>query len=410
MATLSLTLVKAKVLKDGTHKIRIAIRHRHETRYIITRYSVADNQFKDGRVVKRPDASIVNTKLRGLLDMYQEKLDGIQNPELYDCKQLKDILQKPSEDGIVMFKSVSDNFIEQLIEEDRKSYAKMIEHSSRTFMEFCRGDIPLQGITPELVENYIRFLKKKGTINRTSINIMLSRLKVIVNRAISLRLVQYDVFPFVSHKIASSPVREVDLPLEAINKIRLSKPSLRKLIVARDAFMLSFYLGGINLVDLMKVDFRKAVLVYERTKTRNTAQNQQQVKLTIPPQAVAIAKQYTNKKGLLDFGYKFSYENLMHYVTRSLQALAVELNITERIVFYSARKSFAQFASDLGITDSVIDYCLGHSTASRGVIRYYTKIRQQQADAAIAKVIDYVENPSVYVEAVNTRMDMAVSV
>lgn len=100
----------------------------------------------------------------------------------------------------------------------------------------------------------------------------------------------------------------------------------------------------------------------------------------------------------------------MHYVTRSLQALAVELNITERIVFYSARKSFAQFASDLGITDSVIDYCLGHSTASRGVIRYYTKIRQQQADAAIAKVIDYVENPSVYVEAVNTRMDMAVSV
>ena len=70
MSTLSLTLVKAKVLKDGAHKIRIAVHHHHETRYIITRFSVADNQFKDERVVKRPDASIINAKLRGLLDIH----------------------------------------------------------------------------------------------------------------------------------------------------------------------------------------------------------------------------------------------------------------------------------------------------------------------------------------------------
>ena len=38
MATLSLTIFKAKALKDGRHKIRIALRHKHETTYIVTRF------------------------------------------------------------------------------------------------------------------------------------------------------------------------------------------------------------------------------------------------------------------------------------------------------------------------------------------------------------------------------------
>lgn len=36
MATLKLTVFKAKVLKDGRHKIRIAVCHKQETCYIIT--------------------------------------------------------------------------------------------------------------------------------------------------------------------------------------------------------------------------------------------------------------------------------------------------------------------------------------------------------------------------------------
>ena len=87
MATLKLTIFKAKALKDGRHKIRIAVCHKKETTYIVTRF-VIDNlsQFKNGQVVKREDASIINTKLRKLLILYQERLDGIQNQSLYSCK------------------------------------------------------------------------------------------------------------------------------------------------------------------------------------------------------------------------------------------------------------------------------------------------------------------------------------
>ena len=92
MATLSPTIFKAKVLKDGKHKIRIAVRHKHETCYIITKFIVEEKQFKNGQVIKRPDAAIINTKLRNLLNTYQNRLDEIVNPELYSCKQLKDMI------------------------------------------------------------------------------------------------------------------------------------------------------------------------------------------------------------------------------------------------------------------------------------------------------------------------------
>lgn len=113
------------------------------------------------------------------------------------------------------------------------------------------------------------------------------------------------------------------------------------------------------------------------------------------------------KTGKLDFGYKFTtYHNFSQYVTYSLASLAKELNINERVTFYSARKSFAQYASEIGIPDSIIDYCLGHSDGSKGVIRYYTKVRQKQADMAIEKVIDYVNNPEKYKEYIELRQDI----
>ena len=53
---------------------------------------MAENQFKNGQVVKRPDAAVLNTKLRNLLNSYQEKLDKIENISIYDCKQLRQLL------------------------------------------------------------------------------------------------------------------------------------------------------------------------------------------------------------------------------------------------------------------------------------------------------------------------------
>lgn len=125
MATLSLTIFKAKVLKDGRHKIRIAVRHKHETSYIITRFIIdSESQFKNGQVVKRPDAAMMNTKLRNLLNEYQEKLDHIKHPELYDCRQLRD--NGVQEEEMSTFQAISLDYVKELEESGSIGYSRSI--------------------------------------------------------------------------------------------------------------------------------------------------------------------------------------------------------------------------------------------------------------------------------------------
>lgn len=410
MATLKLTLLKSKVLRDGRHKIRVAVCHKEETSYIITRFIVdSEAQFKNGQVVKRPDAAVLNKKLRNLLNEYQEKLDAIKHPNLYDCSQLREILVNGMrEEESATFQAVSLEYVKELEEAGSIGYSKMIERNNRYFSEFVKGNILLADITPELIEGYSRFLRIKKGIGDTTNSMLMRQTKTIINKGIKRRIVKYEVHPFINFKIPSSPAREIDISLESFNKIRMAQPTEKKFRVAHDLFCLSFYLGGINLVDLLSIDFRNIeVLEYVRKKTRTTTQGKNTISFTIPGAAKEIIKKWINKNtGKLDFGYKFSYPNFSRYLTRSLASLAKRLGITEKVVYYSARKSFAQYASEIGIPDGIIDYCLGHSDKSKGIIRYYTKVRQKQADMAITRVIDYVNNPAKYQDCIELKQDV----
>ncbi|MCS2986242.1 site-specific integrase [Bacteroides fragilis] len=411
MATLKLTIFKAKVLKDGRHKIRIAVCHKQETCYIVTRF-IIDNlsQFKDGQVVKRADASIINTKLRSMMNDLQNKLDEINHQSLYSCKQIKDMLvselDSRGKQNVTYQKACSD-FITDLKSEGRESYAVLIERSCRYFTEFTRGEIPMSDITPNMIEGFSRYLKTKRNIGNTTIGMMMSQIKAVINRNINSGYLRYDIHPFVNKKIPKSPVREVDISLESLNMIRESTPKEKKYIVARDVFMLSFYLGGMNLIDIMNTRFINDKVDYVRIKTRLKTETEQHCLLPITEPAKIIIDRWIDKKTRkLDFGYKFSYHNFSRYTCRSLATLAKDLGIKEKVVFYSARKSFAQYAFDLGIPDSIIDYCLAHSDKGRGVVRYYTKTRFKQAEIAINRVIDYINNPSKYKEYIEMKADI----
>ena len=410
MATLKLTVFKAKALKDGRHKIRIAVCHKHETSYIITNFIIdSESQFKNGQVVKRPDASMMNSKLRNLLNEYQEKLDAIKNKEIYSCIQIKNIISKSqSEDESATFQQVCIAYENELVERGSSGYAGLLRQNRKYFTEYVHGEILLYDITPEIIEGYSAFLRKNKKLGETTNGMMMRHTKTIINRGIKKRMVKYEVHPYIDFSIPSSPVRDIDISVETFNAIRKSSPQEKRLRIARDLFCLSFYLGGINLIDLMSYDFRKSQKIeYVRTKSRNRTIGTKIISFTIPEPAMNIIQTWMNKAtGRLDFGYKFTYKNFQRYISRSLAVLVKSIGVSEKVMFYSARKSFAQYASEIGIPDGIIDYCLGHSDKSKGVIRYYTKVRQKQADMAIARVIDYVNNPEKYKDYIELRSDI----
>ena len=64
MANFNIVVLPAKVLRDGTHKVRIAISHRGDTRYIPTNYRVdSPSEVSNNQIVGRGDAGYLNIQL-----------------------------------------------------------------------------------------------------------------------------------------------------------------------------------------------------------------------------------------------------------------------------------------------------------------------------------------------------------
>ena len=393
MATIKLAVLKHTKSKDGSYKIRISIGHRSETHYIVTPYSVnALSEFDNGIVVRVPNAHEINIKLRNLLNDYEERLERIDSPEDYTCKELRDLLKSMrTHSSKITFKQVSEQYQKELIEDGRGSYAGMLKNSLRLFFEFTGGDVFLSEISTITISEFERWLKRKG-VSQTYISMTLSMTRTIVNRAIRMQLVTYSVHPFTYWKRPADPERELDISVEDVRAIRDAQPRLKKQRIARDIFMLSYYLGGINLIDLLEIDFRGvSVLEYTRHKSRNMKLSDKRISFTLQPEAKELISKWMNRNtGRLDFGYKFSYKNFLAYVTRSIKSLAKDIDIQDyrKVCYYTARKSFVQHGFDLGISLEVLEYCIGQSVKNNRPIFNYLKIMRKHADVAFRQILD----------------------
>lgn len=397
MATIKLALLRHTQAKDGTYKIRIAIGHQSETHYIVTPYRVnSPSEFDNGTVVRIPNAHQMNIELRKLLNDYEDRLDRIPDPSIFTCKELRDKLQRmASHTTTATFGQVSASYQKELVEDGRSSYAGMLQNSLRLFTTFNNGDVFLTEISHDTISQFERWMRRRGS-SQSYTNMTLSMVRTITNRAIRSQLVRYEVHPFTYWKRPADEIREIDISVDAVRMIRNSTPRLKKQRLARDIFMLSYYLGGMNLVDLLAVSFKNVkVLEYVRTKSRNMKRTDKRISFTIPPEARTIIDRYMNPKtGHLDFGYKFQYKNFLQYVTRSIKSLAEDLGIDDwqKVCFYSARKSFVQHGFDLGISLEVLEYCIGQSMKSGRPIFNYLKIMRRHADIAIRQIIDNLDN------------------
>ena len=398
MATIKLALLKHTQAKDGSYKIRIAVGHRSETHYIVTKYRVSSpSEFDNGTVVRIPDAHQMNIELRKLLNDYEQRLQSISDPDIYTCQQLRDTLKnmRPKTTSAT-FAQVSREYQAELIRDGQQSYASLLSGALNKFTAFFNGDIFLSDINTTTISEFERWLKRSGASQAYS-GMILSMTRTIINRAIRQQLVTYQIHPFMYWKRPTDEEREIDISPSELRTIRDCRPRLRQQLVARDLFMLSYYLGGINLIDLLSIDFRNiTVLEYVRHKSRNTKTSDRRISFTIQPEAQDIIQRWRNRNtGRLDFGYKFSYRNFLRYVTRGIKSLAEDLQLQDykKVCYYSARKSFVQHGFDLGISLETLEYCIGQSVKSNRPIFNYLKIMRRHADVAIRTILDNLAAP-----------------
>lgn len=394
MAQLFLCIVPSRVNSDGSSNIRIKITNKNTSAYITTRYRIDNiNQWKNGKVVKRPDAELMNHKLRGLLMKYEEALDSLPDNISMSASQIKGYLEAQL-NKTDLIKDYALRYIDRLVSNGQKSYASNMGYTLKYLLD-CFGEyVTFQQFNLATLKQWEKYLFDIGS-SATTVNIRMSHLKALLNAAVNEGFVEYKIFPFRLYKMPAKAVRDICISKDELAKLReatFEGVSAKRLAVARDLFMLSFYCAGINLADLIDAELTDDVLTFVRKKTADKKQGEKNVSITIQPEAREIINKYANGLGKLDLGYHYSeYGQFRSFVTKSLNRIGELLGFEKRLMFYSARKTFCQFGYEIGIPLHILEYAIGQTIkdANNRPIFNYIKIMRKQADEAIRAVIDY---------------------
>lgn len=173
---------------------------------------------------------------------------------------------------------------------------------------------------------------------------------------------------------SDTPMR--NLPVETLRRVR-DTVIQGKTAIYLDAFMLSFYLIGINMADMLALPKDCIVngrLQYKRAKTGKN------YSIKIEPEAQAIIDKYPGKNRLLVFAER--YKNFRYMCNRTLN------NLEPGLTWYWARYSWANYAVDLDIPKDTISEALGHKHGS-AITSIYIKYSLDKVDEANRKVLDY---------------------
>ena len=226
------------------------------------------------------------------------------------------------------------------------------------------------------------------------ISIIMRCLRAVNNYCIDCEYTS--VYPFRRFQIKSEETEKRCLTREQLITLRDYKVEEHQKKY-RDAFMLSFYLIGMNMADLFsltKADVKDGYVSYRRAKTGTL------YRIRIEPEAQALIDKYKGREHLLTWADEWKMENFLHRCNIELHRIGECKRLPGRggkkdfdclfpgLTTYWARHTWATLASELGISIEIIGLALGHVDQSHKVTNIYIKPDLGKVDDANRKVLD----------------------
>ena len=251
-----------------------------------------------------------------------------------------------------------------------------------TFRE--EQDVPLDGITSDLMLLYEAHLKTRG-VRMNTISFYMRNLRAVYNRAVEKGLTeQNNPFRHVYTGVDKTVKRAI--PIKAIKALKDLDLSMKSsLDFARDMFMFSFYKRGMSFVDiayLKKSDLKNGILTYRRRKTG------QELSIKWEKCMSEIISKYPDNK--TDFllpiikevgNERKQYDNALHLVNYRLKDLSKKLKLQRPLTMYVARHSWASIAKAKNVPLSVISEGMGHDSETTTQI-YLASLETSVVDKA----------------------------
>lgn len=254
-------------------------------------------------------------------------------------------------------------------------------HALADLRRYAGERLTFSELDERLIRNLYRSMIAQGYVHNTAV-MRLRCIKAVCNAAIAEGL------------LFSNPFRAFPLRIEDTRHRSLSADSFRRFLsipltgaqaYARDYFLLSFLLLGINTADLIRLrpsDYTEGRLHYRRAKTGKLYD------VAVLSEAAEIIERHRGKERLLDMSDRYcSTAAFTSAINSSLKKIGKEWN---EITIYWARHSWATIAAnDLDISQDVISHALGHSTGAK-VTQTYVDFSLRKVDEANRRVTQWV--------------------
>ena len=285
-----------------------------------------------------------------------------------------------------------------------------------------KEELDINLVTQDFLEGFKSFLNKEREV-RTKKLIQQGK-RVPSNRTLSLYLVSIKKLfgeakkkynrkeknliliahsPFDDFKIPrQEATRKRAIPADIIKKVwklpykdmKKGYKSTSRYNLAKDCFILSFCLMGMNSADLYNAtDLKNGTITYNRTKTKARRLDGAKMQVDIPKIVMPLIEKYRDKTGKRIFNFYQYYTDEKGFnkaINNGLKEIGSILDIDD-LEYYAARHSWATIAlNKVGIDKYTIHAALNHVDESMKVTDIYIERDFVNENKANAKVIKHV--------------------
>src|SRR5690606_6101236 len=253
---------------------------------------------------------------------------------------LVDYFKRPS----VSIKEINSNML--------MTYERYLR-SERTMTRYNQDNKPVvtieKGLSDSGLHNHMRDLRTLFNAAREMYN----------NEDLGIYRIKH--YPFKKYKVGSSPLtKKRNNTLEQVLTIRdcVTIPGSRTEL-AKELYMLSFYLCGINAVELYQIterDVRNRRLDYNRSKTRDKRKDNAFISIKIVDEAKPLLEKYLGKLSV-----RYSSSGYLNWsLSKGMEQLRKLTGIPE-LTLYWARHTFANMArNDCRMSKDDVALALNH--------------------------------------------------
>ena len=388
--------------RDGLHQITIRMTH---NRYVVRKpsniYASREQISRDGKKLR--DAYLIDA-VTTYIEKLRQILASIEGSEYYQASDLWNALQQKMKDE----RGFRLDFIayteKQMLTMDVKT-AEGYRSSINSLKRFLGKDtVDVNEITYSLLLKYRGWLEKNYGKGCRAASYYLSCFQHIHRMAREefndddLGIVRIPRQPFKAGLIPPQPVTEHRvLSVEQMRSLIRCNPTTIRGKIAKDVFLLSFALVGMNTIDIYYIiesDIKDGVLHYNRRKTDSLRKDNAFIMVRVEPEAQEIMERYIGHKRLLSFADRYAdHKNFNGNVNKGLKEVGALIGVPGLNTYYSRHTWGTIARNDCGISFDNVHESLNH--AKRGsdrVTDIYVKRDFSRIWEANRKVLDLVYN------------------